>query len=100
MKGPLVQEESATNEVEEEDKEAVLVEETDVDLDVVLVVLTLLVDVLVEEVEGFWVLDEDVVFLTARKSRWASGIATAPFPAMTAASTASVRAKKAEMQYL
>jgi hypothetical protein len=65
----LVHEESATSDVEEEDDDNVLLDETEPDLEVVLVVsvvLTLLVEVFLVEVE------EVVVFLSALASNFPS----------------------------
>lgn len=100
MKGPLVQEESATNDVEVED-EVVLVEKIELGFDVVLVVLALLVKVLVEEVEVVFLVEEDVDdFLTTRASRIPPSTATGPLSTITTASIARVKAKKAARQYL
>ena len=97
VKGPFVQLESATKDVEEDEVLEVFVDETE-ELLLVEVTLTLLVDeVLVDdEVVDFFVEDDVVVFLTARAGRGASATARPFFSPITAADAARLKDKRVQ----
>ena len=98
VKGPFVQLESATRDVEEDEVLEVFVDETDEEPLLVEVTLTLLVDeVLVDdEVVDFFVEDDVVVFLTARAGRGASATARPFFSPITAADAARLKDKRVQ----
>jgi hypothetical protein len=98
VKGPFVQLESPTKDVEEDEVLEVFVDETDEELLLVEVVLTLLVNkVLVDDdVVDFFVEGDVVVFLTARAERGASSMTRPFFSPITAADAARLEDKRVQ----